>query len=849
MPRVPPHAATRSKTRLPLSRRQFMQSTAAASSPFVLLKESHAAGTSLEGYTASPSVVQGGSIVFYLRDPQALGTGTTVYPLTITRIAQPDAYVTSTQVSIGNQTVPADASTQGCRWAPSYTLSVPATWPSGLYYAYIGSGANACTVPFVVRAATATAGVKTLVMIPVTTVHAYNAYGGKSIYDFNSSGGVRASQVSLDRPFTEAFNSFFDTWSQYLVRWLAKNNLSADFCTDIDIEANPAILAPYQLYMQAGHDEYWSLGRRNALDAFVARGGNAAFLGGNTMWFQARLASNAAGVPRRTLVCYKDAAADPMTDPALKTINWINLATPRPENISTGLGFLYGCSWVEVTPPRPDTPQVVMRPEHWAFAGTSLAQGAGFGGAYVGYECDSALFALGADQKPYPTGADGTPATLRILAQADGSNWNALSLAARGTGEQSGYSQVAVFSNGGTAGTVFNSGSNDWAYGLRPELDGQPATPISRITLNIVNKLSQPWTETADVRQFRKVVSGALLNTYYTTGTTAPSGSGLLLDGWAFRAFPQPVAGSVPVYRYRSTTPGSTGTRYRYSRSNALDTGGVFWVLEAVAFHGYAAARSDATAIFEHYVLNTALLEFSVYYSATPTPPAGYTAGPVVWYAPTDNTVVVSPGFQLSASASSVSVAQGRAVSSTISITPINGFSGAVSFATTALPAGVTAAFTPASSTTATTLVLTVSAAVAPGSYTVTIQGTGAGVAATATVSVALLVTAAPLASFSLSASPSTVRLPFSALIGGSTGISVLPVNGFSGAVSFGISGLPAGLVANFSPASSGSGTTLGISRAPFAVVLPGNYPVTVRGVSGALGASVQVTLSVVLLL
>ena len=832
-----------------LSRRNFMHASAAVGSSALMLPRAvNAIGTSLEGYTNWPSVVVGGTLDFFLRDPQAVGAGTTDYPITFTRVGQPDVYMISALVAIGNPGVPADASTNGCSWKRNYRLSVPANWPSGLYYAYIGSGANACTVPFVVRPAVATPGVKTLVCVPMLTVQAYNAYGGKSIYDFNSSSRVRASQVSLDRPLTEAFNSFFDTWSQYLVRWMAKNGLAADFCTDLDIDATPSLLPAYQLYVQAGHDEYWTANRRNTMDAFVANGGNVAYLGGNTCWFQARLAAGN-GEANRTLVCYKDAATDPVTDATLKTVPWVALAVPRPENITTGLGFLNGCSWTGAVPPRPDTPTVVMRAEHWAFAGTGLGQGTGFGGSYVGYECDTADFITGTDQRVYPTSVDGTPTTLRILAQADGSNWNALSRAGGGNGEQSGYATVAVFSRGGSAGTVFNAGSSDWAYGLRPELDGQTATPISRITLNVIKKLSGAWTETADVRQFHKVVSGvsgALWNTYYSTGTTAPTGSGMALDGWAFRAFPQPVSGSVPVYRYRSTTPGSTGTRYRYSRVTSLDTTNLSWVMEATAFNAYAIARSDATAVYEHSIYNATTQELSCLYTTESVPPAGWTSGPVVFYVPLDGTTAPVPvpvtGFTLSAASPTQTAAAGVVASYPIVVNQLGTTKVSVNFSAGTLPAGVTAKFSSDSSDGGTTFKLTPSASTPAGTYQVQVNGMSAGVPS-ASITVTLVVTVA--GSFKLSIDSKTLNLPFDGIFGDCTRVTVKAKDGFTGAVTFTVSGVPAGMHSRLSPTTSTSGTQLSVVKPWFGFVTPGKYTLTITGTSGGLSETVTVVADV----
>lgn len=586
-----PHPA---KTGKKLSRRSFMQTSAAVGGSAALLPTAQAASTNLEAYASATSVDAGETLRFHARDPQALGTGTTAYPLTVVRMGWPDQVMLSTTLALGNRVVPADASANGCRWPASYQLNVPKGWPSGLYFAAIGAGPNACTVPFVVSVKKASKQARVMVLIPVNTVQAYNAYGGKSLYDFNSSNALRGAKVSFDRPFTEPFNNFFDVWSQYFVRWLAKNKITADFCTDIDLHADSQLLEPYQLVVQAGHDEYWTAAMRQRIDRFVAGGGNVAFLGGNTCWFQARLEAGN-GVADRALTCYKTISGDPQTNPALKTVTWHELSTANPENSTTGLSFIKGCSWSNAGIPRPVTPYTVQRPEHWVFAGTGLAQGSAFGAGYVGYEADAADFRLGADSRPYPTGLDGSPHSLRILAQADASNWDALSIAAGGTGELSGYCHLAVFSRGGEAGTVFNAGSTDWAFGLRPELDGLTPSPISRITLNVINRLSNAWSESVDVRQYRSTAVTGGVSLYCTTGTSGPDGS--TLDGLVFRAFAVDISGTAPVYRWRSRTTGASGYRYRLSLYSVPDSQ---WQREsAPAFFAYPHARSGTLAVFE----------------------------------------------------------------------------------------------------------------------------------------------------------------------------------------------------------------------------------------------------------
>ena len=621
---IAPTPKSRRATRL--SRRRFMQTAAAAAgSQTVLAAPALGSGsTNLEAYASATSLQAGDTLSIHARDPQAVGAGSTDFPLTVVRIGWPDVSVLSTTVRLGNRTVPIDASANGCRWPVSYRLNVPKSWPSGLYFAAFGSGPNACTMPFVVRAANLKAGVTVMALIPVTTVQAYNNYGGKSLYDFNSSDGVHAPKVSFQRPLNEPFNVAFDNWSQHLVRWLAKNGIAANFCTSHDLHADSKLLNSYQLYLSAGHDEYWTREMRDHLDAFVARGGNAAILGGNTCWWQARLEGN----NDQTLVCYKSATTDPIHNPALKTVNWRDLQTPAPENTTIGLSFITGASWTNSFP-RPVTPFITQRPEHWAFAGTGLAAGSGFAGEFVGYETDAADFTKAADGRFYPTGRDGTPATLRILAQADASDWDAKAQALGLSGELSGYAAMAVFCRGGSSGTVFNVGVCDWAYGLRPELDGQAPLPVSRITLNVVQKLSKPWGESADVRQFHSDVGNDIWHCSYTTGTQGPGNAGL--DGLAFRAYVAAETGSTPIYRYRSTAAGANGYRYRLSIYPQLQNFG--WVQDGTAFHAYNYASSDNQPVYQYQARNAAAQD-CYRYSTSATAPTGWSGNGVAFYAP-----------------------------------------------------------------------------------------------------------------------------------------------------------------------------------------------------------------------
>ena len=115
-----------------------------------------------------------------------------------------------------------------------------------------------------------------------------------------------------------------------------------------------------------------------------------------------------------------------------------------------------------------------------------------------------------------------------------------------------------------------------------------------------------------------------------------------------------------------------------------------------------------------------------------------------------DNVSITAPpvSFTLSAAPASLSIAQGASGTSTITVTPQNGFSGSVNLSATGLPSGVTASFNPTSTTGTSTLTLTASSAAGTGTFTVTITGSSGTLMNTTPVSLTVTaVSGSPLPS------------------------------------------------------------------------------------------------------
>ena len=92
-------------------------------------------------------------------------------------------------------------------WSTSATVTTSASWPTGVYLAKLVREDNntESQILFVVRHDGGHADV--LYRVPDTTYQSYNNYGGRSAYDWNSSGDPtvsgtsRAVKVSFNRPY------------------------------------------------------------------------------------------------------------------------------------------------------------------------------------------------------------------------------------------------------------------------------------------------------------------------------------------------------------------------------------------------------------------------------------------------------------------------------------------------------------------------------------------------------------------------------------------------------------------------------------------------------------------------
>jgi hypothetical protein len=255
-----------------------------------------------------------------------------------------------------------------CAWASAFQVPIENDWLSG-YYAFklINEAGFEAYVPFVVRDDARRAPI--VVQASVTTWQAYNLWGGTSLYR-NTAGNsgysdARARRVSFDRPYDARATAF--TKEAQFVRWLEQRGYDASYVTNVDLEADRALLEGRRLFVSVLHDEYWTVGERDALEQARAAGVSLAFLSANTGYWRIRLDPSSSGVPRRIVTCYKSATLDPQSAAADTTTQFRQHPYPRPENEL--IGEMYG-DWSDFD----GFPYVVVNHEHWIYAGTSVAE-------------------------------------------------------------------------------------------------------------------------------------------------------------------------------------------------------------------------------------------------------------------------------------------------------------------------------------------------------------------------------------------------------------------------------------------------------------------------------------------
>jgi hypothetical protein len=420
----------------------------------------------IEGYADRASVEPGSTIGFYVSSTAPL------YDLTISRMGWYGGAGERLLHAVNGlpgiaQLIPSpdpDTGLVAANWMLSYSLRVPEDWPSGIYLVRLlasNEKRDFGYIVFVVRDDTQVADF--VYKVALNTYQAYNNWGGKSLYDYQSVGGA-ASKVSFDRPYAQwrGAGHFFE-WDFPMIRWLEREGFDVTYVTDVDAHEGNSYQAGRRVLLSVGHDEYWSKEMRDGWEAARDAGHALAFLSGNVSYWQVRYEPSVRGIPNRVLVCYKFAARDPLwgQDNSRVTVLWRNEIVGRPENALVGV-----MGDGRTIPYSQDDSYTVAAASHWIYAGTEAQSGQAWS-RIVGYEWD------------HVTDNGRTPPDLVILAESP-------------VVDVDGQASIAHSVYYRQGGMVFAAGTLDWSWALDDSRVPDRVDPrIQRITTNILNAFRQ----------------------------------------------------------------------------------------------------------------------------------------------------------------------------------------------------------------------------------------------------------------------------------------------------------------------------------------------------------------------
>ena len=466
---------------------------------------------------------------------------------------QTSVYGTDDIATIWQET-PDQASVTGCGWEPTFTFQIHDSWPSGAYRITLTAEGRdgkpiRCHHLIIVLPNAGSKPDRILQVAATGTWTAYNTWGGSNHYQ-GITGPNRdqfATTVSIERPLCRGFvvlpadaprvplevslppgtvpryphmewafangyskkyaSSGWASYDSQFFRWAEQQGYGVDLASQHELHFNPGILDDYDCVVFVGHDEYWTWEMRDAVDAYVDRGGRIARFAGNFMW-QTRLEDEG-----RRQVCYKYIARkeDPVYqggDVTRATNSWEAPEIGRPGALTFGLNATSGvyAGWGGCAP-RGVRGFPVYRPGHWAFAGTGLFYGdlLGADSHIYGYEVDGLSYDI-RHGLPYPSADSGAPEGLEILALGMASQVEESDILApedQFFGDEDGrfiaealygdasdenlekvrYSNGMIVNFKRGKGEVFHAGTCEWVAGLL-----RKDAMVERVTANVLNR-------------------------------------------------------------------------------------------------------------------------------------------------------------------------------------------------------------------------------------------------------------------------------------------------------------------------------------------------------------------------
>ncbi|TVR45324.1 MAG: hypothetical protein EA425_18315 [Puniceicoccaceae bacterium] len=271
-------------------------------------------------------------------------------------------------LEVGPQPVPDEVGEmrlRECDWPVAASLEIPEDWVSGVYLAKMtrrDDGAQSYII-FVLKSREPA---DVLFQVSDLTWQSYNKWpGASSLYDnparrvspYNEYiAKTNETLVSFDRPYALFGQLQFaaDTigsgeyllWEFPLAYWLEKQGYHVAYCSNIDLDQDPAVLDRAKVFLSVGHDEFYTY--QMVANAYAARGRglSMAFLSGNSVF---------------DMLYFHDSGVTGEPARAFRRIAPIRSATRQLIGASSyGVGY---ADWV------------VENADHWIYEGTGFSDG------------------------------------------------------------------------------------------------------------------------------------------------------------------------------------------------------------------------------------------------------------------------------------------------------------------------------------------------------------------------------------------------------------------------------------------------------------------------------------------
>ncbi|MGY3104443.1 VCBS repeat-containing protein [Bradyrhizobium sp. LM6.9] len=401
-------------------------------------------------------------------------------------------------------------------WSVTDAWSVPTDAVSGVYIASVINGTQIFQIPFVIRNDASHSDI--VLQTSDEDWQAYNGWGGANLY-FGNGPGINGSAyaVSYNRPlvtrdgtgtFSEGGDSPF-TAEFAAIQWLEQNGYDVSYISGIDAATNGSLLLNHKVFMDAGHDEYWTEAQRANVEAAAHAGVNLAFLTANEIFWKTRLAPSidGSGTANRTLISYKDTHANALIDPSGQaTGNYSDprFSAPLPSNELTGTLFAVNAfRYDTITIPYSMTQLRFWR--NTAVGQTSPGQTASLVPGLLGVEWDVAP-----DNGFRPAGL--------VSVSSSTVNVDGKYLLDYGNtfGAGTATHNLVLHRDPVSGALIFSAGSINWPWALASDHDG-PATPVDpNVQQAMVNLFADMGIQPATLQ-------ANLVAAIQSTDTTAPT--------------------------------------------------------------------------------------------------------------------------------------------------------------------------------------------------------------------------------------------------------------------------------------------------------------------------------------